>query len=588
MQTYSLFLCSLVFSCLTQGITPNVEWVTPDKKAFVTFTLPVSKDDALYREYLDFSCDRETITVTDWKTDSDATSVYDAVYKENKKAYTSDVTFHVTLALEQPVDEATLRLTYYKKNKGALKEKHLHLTLRNREGIYERPLLAIAADAQDVAVEYTAAPDEIPAPQQENVSLSCKISNMIHNTDSWIVQCLLILLLGALLSLTPCIYPMIPITVGILQGQGSKSFLRNLGISLCYTLGVATTFALMGVFAAYTGKLFGTFMQNPLVILSIVGLLVYLALSMFGFYEMYIPKGMASNNRFLKGGSPLTAFLFGVVSGTVASPCVSPGLALVLSIVAGLANPLLGFAFMFAFGIGLSLPLFIVGTFSGSLNVLPRAGMWMVEVKKLFGFLMLGMSIYFLKIIIPPFVTAWLWAALCAVAGFYYLKAAGKQLTSGKITYNLLGIGLTAGSVLLGYFALQASLNPADCSVYGTWTDDYVCAHNQAIHEHKTLLLKVEAPCCSMCTAIDNKFFKHPEINAVLEESYVPVKIDGSRTDSAVILSLVQKYGIVGFPTIILINPKDESVQMQWASDLYNLSVEAFKQILLNNVHPKV
>ena len=91
---------------------------------------------------------------------------------------------------------------------------------------------------------------------------------------------------------------MIPITVGILQGQGSKSFTRNLGVSLCYTLGVATTFACMGVTAAYTGKLFGTFLQHPLVILTIVAMLVYLALSMFGFYEMYIPKGMASNNRF--------------------------------------------------------------------------------------------------------------------------------------------------------------------------------------------------------------------------------------------------------------------------------------------------
>lgn len=583
MYTYSFLLCSVLFSSLMQGITPAVDWVTPHKQATVTFTVPVGKDDALYREYLDFSCDQEAITVAEWKTDTDATPVFDAVCKENKKAYTSDVTFHVTLAMQQPVDEAVLRFTYYKKSTGALKEKHLHLTLNNHQEVYSTPLLAIAADAQDVAVEYAELAPEVTAPLQENVSLSCRISNMISCTDSWTLQCLLILLLGAFLSLTPCIYPMIPITVGILQGQGSTSFVRNLCISLCYTMGVATTFALMGVTAAYTGKLFGTFMQHPLVILTIVGMLVYLALSMFGFYDMYIPKGMASSNRFLKGGSPLTAFLFGVVSGTVASPCVSPGLALVLSIVAGLANPLLGFAFMFAFGVGLSLPLFIVGTFSGSLNVLPRAGMWMIEIKKLFGFLMLGMSIYFVKIIIPAYVTAWLWAALCVVAGFYYLKAASKLRAFGKVSYNLLGIGLSAGSIVLSYFALQATLNPQDCSSFGLWTDDYVCAHNQAIHENKTLLLKVEAPCCSMCTAIDNKFFKHPDIMKVLEQSYVPVHIDGSRTDSAVILSLVQKFGIVGFPTILLIDAKHETVREKWASDLYNLSVEEFKQILMRS-----
>jgi thiol:disulfide interchange protein DsbD len=581
MYAQILIVCALIGSHVL-ALTPTVEWITPDKKVSVSFTLPVEKDDELYREYLDFSCDQETINITEWKADGEATPVYDTVCKENKRAYTSDVTFHVTLDLQQPIDEATLRFTYYKKNKGTLEEENIHLSLRSRHEIYERPLLATAADAQQVIVEYTDPTHESPRPVEETVSLSCKISDMITQSDSWIFQCILIFILGTLLSLTPCIYPMIPITVGILQGQGTSSFIRSLAISLCYTTGVATTFALMGVTAAYTGKLFGTFMQHPLVIFAIVAMLLYLAFSMFGFYEMYIPKGLSSNNRFLKGGSPLTAFLFGIASGTVASPCVSPGLALVLSIVAGLANPLLGFIFMFAFGVGLSMPLFIVGTFSGSLNKLPRAGMWMIEIKKIFGFLMLGMCVYFLKMILPPFITAWLWAALSAAAGFYFLKAAKKFASFGKILCNLLGIGFSAGSVLLSYFALLATLHPEDCSVYGLWTEDYVCAHNQALHEHKTLLLKIEAPCCSMCTAIDTKFFKNPVINNVLEESYVPVKIDGSRTDSAVILDIIHKFGIVGFPTLLLIDAKNESLLRKWESDLYNLSVEEFKQILVD------
>lgn len=576
-------LLSLISTSFLQGITPEVTWVTRNKKAHVSFTMPVKKDDALFRDYLDFSCDKEDIEITEWKADSDAVLVYDSVSKANNKAYTSNVTFQLTLSLQKPVDEATIRFTYYKKNKGAIKEKFVPLMLQDTPGHYERPLLAIAADTPNAQVEYTAPTQDAPAPQ-ESLSLSCRISNLINDSDSWILQCFLIFVLGALLSLTPCIYPMIPITVGILQGQGSTSFLRNLGVSLCYTLGVATTFATMGVTAAYTGKLFGSFMQHPLVILVIVGMLVYLALSMFGFYEMYIPKGMGSNNRFLKGGSPLAAFLFGIVSGTVASPCVSPGLALVLSIVAGLANPLLGFAFMFAFGVGLSLPLFIVGTFSGSLQVLPRAGMWMVEIKKIFGFLMLGMAVHFLKMILPTVVIAWIWTILCIGAGLYFLKAAKKFSQIGKIIFILAGITLSAGSVVLGYFALHATLHPEDCTVYGLWADDYACAHNQAIHEHKTLLLKVEAPCCSMCTAIDNKFFKHPEIITVLEQSYIPVKIDGSRTDSSLIMSLVEKYGIVGFPTILIIEPKHEVIIAKWASDLYDLSVREFKDILEANV----
>jgi thiol:disulfide interchange protein DsbD len=324
-------------------------------------------------------------------------------------------------------------------------------------------------------------------------------------------------------------------------------------------------------------------MQSPIVILSIVALLLYLALSMFGLYDMYIPKGFQSNNRFTKGGSPITAFLFGVVSGTVASPCVSPGLALVLSIVTGLGNPFLGFIFLFAFGIGLSLPLMIIGTFSSSLNVLPKAGMWMVEIKKLFGFLMVGMSIYFLGTIIPAYTTTWLFTLLILVAGLYYLKAASKQSTLGKLLYNLLGMILITGSIIFGYFAIRASFNPQDCTIVGLWTENYTCAREQARHEHKKLLLKVEAPCCSMCTAIDKKFFRNSEIITTLEQSYIPVHIDGSDTVDQIIPDLVKKFSIVGFPTILIIDPIDEVILKKWASDLYDYSIDEFKQVLIDS-----
>ncbi|MEX0849217.1 MAG: cytochrome c biogenesis protein CcdA [Candidatus Dependentiae bacterium] len=577
LSLYSLFIINCCFS-----FAPNIEWETPSKEATVSFMVPIDQEDALYREYIDFSCDQEWITIHDWKTDIDAVSVYDPIFKENKKIYTQDVTFNIDMTIKKPVTEATLRFTFYRKNKGSIEEKLIHLPLQNEQ--INKPSISVnlAADVEDSKIELEDTLIDQIEPKAP-ISLSCKISNLIEHTNSLWLQCLLILLLGALLSLTPCIYPMIPITVGILQGQGSTSFLRNLFVSLCYTMGVATTFALLGTVAAYTGKLFGTFMQSPFVILSIVALLLYLALSMFGLYDMYIPKGFQSNNRFSKGGSPITAFLFGIVSGTVASPCVSPGLALVLSIVTGLGNPFLGFIFLFAFGVGLSLPLMIIGTFSSSLNVLPKAGMWMVEIKKLFGFLMVGMSIYFLGTIIPAYVTTWLFTLLILVAGLYYLKAASKQSTSGKLLYNILGMILIAGSIIFGYFAIRASFNPQDCTVVGLWTENYTCAREQAHHEHKKLLLKVEAPCCSMCTAIDKKFFRNSEIINTLEQAYIPVHIDGSDTVDPTIPDLVKKFSIVGFPTILIIDPIDEVVLKKWASDLYDYSIDEFKQILIDS-----
>lgn len=575
---YSLFIINFCFS-----FAPNIEWEMPSKEATISFMVPIDKEDALYHEYVDFSCDQEWITIHNWKTDIDPTAVYDPIFKENKKIYTQDVTFNIDMTIKKPVTEATLRFTFYRKNKGSIEEKLIHLPLQNEQTNKPSISVNLAADIEDSKVELENKMVDQTEPEITPASLSCKISNLIEHTNSLWLQCLLILLLGALLSLTPCIYPMIPITVGILQGQGSTSFLRNLFVSLCYTMGVATTFALLGTVAAYTGKLFGTFMQSPIVILSIVALLLYLALSMFGLYDMYIPKGFQSNNRFTKGGSPITAFLFGVVSGTVASPCVSPGLALVLSIVTGLGNPFLGFIFLFAFGIGLSLPLMIIGTFSSSLNVLPKAGMWMVEIKKLFGFLMVGMSIYFLGTIIPAYTTTWLFTLLILVAGLYYLKAASKQSTLGKLLYNLLGMILITGSIIFGYFAIRASFNPQDCTIVGLWTENYTCAREQARHEHKKLLLKVEAPCCSMCTAIDKKFFRNSEIITTLEQSYIPVHIDGSDTVDQIIPDLVKKFSIVGFPTILIIDPIDEVILKKWASDLYDYSIDEFKQVLIDS-----
>ncbi len=572
-------LLSLLFFNCAFSFAPNINWQEEDKHASINFTVPVQDEDALYQEYIDFSCDQEWATVDDWRTDIEAVAVYDPIFKENKKIYTKDVTFDVDITIKKPVEQASLRFTFYRKNHGTIEEELIALPFKQDNA--PMPEIAIDAEAEiKQTTETVVINDKTDQTASTETSLSCKISNLIEHTNSLWLQCLLILLLGALLSLTPCIYPMIPITVGILQGQGSKSFVRNLFMSLCYTMGVATTFALLGVVAAYTGKLFGTFMQHPLVILSIVALLVYLAGSMFGLYEMYIPKGLQSNNKFTKGGSPITAFLFGVVSGTVASPCVSPGLALVLSIVTGLGNPFLGFVFLFAFGIGLSLPLMIIGTFSSSLNVLPKAGMWMVEIKKLFGFLMLGMCIYFIGTIVPAYVTTWLFTTLIAVMGLYYLKTAGKQSGFSKLLYNLFGSALIIGSFVFGYFAIRASLNPQDCTVVGLWTENYTCAREEARHDNKKLLLKVEAPCCSMCTAIDKKFFRNADIIKTLEQSYVPVHIDGSDTTDPVIQDVVQKFNIVGFPTIILIDPIDEVAIKTWASELYDYSIEQFDDVL--------
>lgn len=572
-----LFLACALFHCVS-AFNTQVQQYTQDKHAIVSFIMPLDHD-ALYKEYISFSTDANKATIDHWSTDIDPVIIYDAQFKEDKKAYIENVTFTLDISLHEAAEELNIRFTYYLQNKGAIQEQLLQVKLPTRQ----KPVhsSSIEQQEQNITVEQSVIPAVSDATKNNivttvnydpAVSWSCTISNIITHTHSIWLQCLLILLLGMLLSFTPCIYPMIPITVGILQGQGSTSWIRNVALSLAYTVGIATTFALLGLTAAYTGKLFGTFMQHPVVIIMIASLLLYLAGSMFGWYDMYTPRMFNLQKNATKGGSLLTAFMFGAVSGTVASPCVSPGLALVLSIVAGLANPLLGFLFLFMFGIGLSLPLLIIGAFSGSINVLPRAGFWMVEVKKIFGFLLLGVSIYFLNTILPDYIATWLSLATPLIAGIYYLWPR-KQATTSKILYNTLGIGLIVITIIMSYFALRTTLQAQECAADGFWMHDYACAQEKAVEQHKPMLVKVEAPCCSMCTAIDKKFFKQNNIIELLKEHYVPVIIDGSETTSTV-ESFVKRFNVIGFPTILVINPQDNAVIKRWSSDLYNYSVE--------------
>ena len=240
---------------------------------------------------------------------------------------------------------------------------------------------------------------------------------------------LLAFLIGIVTSFTPCIYPMIPITMGILQSQASTSLWRNFLLSTTYVTGIATVYATLGYFAATTTLILGQWLANPIFIGFLVLLFLYLAFSMFGFYEIYMPGFMQQRGTGIKvKGSFFYTFLFGAISGTAASPCLTPALALLLGFVAKRGNPLIGFATLFSFAFGMGLLLIVVGTFSTSLTALPRAGAWMDEIKKFFGFLLIGVSVYFVQPFIEPTVATILYALLAIIMFGYYGMVIGRAV----------------------------------------------------------------------------------------------------------------------------------------------------------------
>ena len=210
-------------------------------------------------------------------------------------------------------------------------------------------------------------------------------------------------LAGVLTSLTPCIYPMIPITAAIVGGQaasesgGAPSRLRPLLLSLTYVVGLALVYAALGLFAGMTGTMFGRVSTNPWLYFAMANVLLLAALSMFDVIPVRLPAFITQRAATAgSGGRFGGAFAMGAMSGLVAAPCSAPVMIAVLTWVSATKSGLLGFIYLFTFSLGMCAILVVVGVSSGTVSRLPRAGLWMVRVKKIFGIVMLGVAEYYL------------------------------------------------------------------------------------------------------------------------------------------------------------------------------------------------
>jgi len=205
---------------------------------------------------------------------------------------------------------------------------------------------------------------------------------------------------GVLTSLTPCIYPMIPITASLVGGQTSGVATprwRPLTLTLSYVLGLALVYAALGLFAGLSGTLFGTVSTNPWLYFGMANLLVIAALAMVDVIPVRIPQGIAQRAANAgSGGQLVGTFAMGAASGLVAAPCSAPVMAAVLTWVSTTHSAVLGFIYLFVFSLGMSTLLVAVGLSAGTLSRLPRAGAWMTWVKKIFAIVMLGAAEYYL------------------------------------------------------------------------------------------------------------------------------------------------------------------------------------------------
>jgi thiol:disulfide interchange protein DsbD len=370
----------------------------------------------------------------------------------------------------------------------------------------------------------------------------------------WVLTLLAIFVLGLALNLTPCVYPMIPVTIGYFSKQSEGRTSRVFGLALMYLLGIAVTYSLMGIVAALTGQMFGALLQNAWVLVGVAGIMVALALSLFGVYQIQAPNFIRQKVSGDTGGGVLGALSMGLVVGIVAAPCVGPITIGLLTYVGATGDPWVGFWMFFTLSLGLGIPYVALGTFSGGLKKLPRSGVWMLWVEKLFGFAMLGLALYFIAPLFPDVLVPWMVLALALVSGVW-LGLLDKD-SGGGTTFNWLKKATGLAALAVGVFAVIPETPGASIA----WQDYDPALFDQAREEGRPVLLDFTADWCIPCRELDRFTFSDEGVVAAVD-SFLTLKVDLTHFESPEARPLREQFDVVGVPTIVFIDVQGREVQ---------------------------
>ncbi|UCV22935.1 protein-disulfide reductase DsbD [Ferribacterium limneticum] len=401
-----LFLVLAFFISLAHAeefLDPAVAF-RPSVKALDGQTLEISYEIAkgyyLYRDKFRFRVDGETATL--------GTPTFPKGKEHDDENFGKVEVYYKTVAIRVPVERMS---------SGPLPLK-LNVTSQGcaDAGVCYPP------QTQPLSVEM---PDPASAPVASAAPAdgdeSGRIAATLKNAGFW-TSLAFFFIAGLGLSLTPCVFPMIPILSGIIAGQGHKnSHARGFALSMAYVLGMAVTYAAAGIAAGLSGTLISAALQNPWVLGSFALVFVVLSFSMFGFYELQLPTALQSKlseeSGHLQGGRGIGVFLMGALSALIVGPCVAAPLAGALLYIGQTGDAVFGGAALFVMALGMGAPLIAVGIAGGSL--LPKTGPWMEGVKKAFGVLLLATAVWLVSPVVPPVAAMLAWAALLIIPAIY-------------------------------------------------------------------------------------------------------------------------------------------------------------------------
>ena len=372
---------------------------------------------------------------------------------------------------------------------------------------------------------------------------------------------------GFLASLTPCVYPMIPVTISVIGAGSHGSTSRGFVLSLFYVLGMSLTYAIFGTIAAWSGSMFGEYANHPAVRITVASVFVILGLSMFDLFYLQVPSAISSKLGGRKGSGIIGVFLTGAAAGAVVGPCVGPMLVALLVYIAAIGSKLQGFFIMWHFALGMGMLFLAIGTFSGAAASLPKAGGWMEKLKRFFGVLMLAIALFYVEPLIPERIFVLLIGALLIGVGIF-VKALD-PLTSESTERDRFwkAIGILVLAVGIGYaakFTLMSGIErepiPSRQETGISWMSDEASALLQAKTLDKPVMLDFSAEWCAACKKLERETFTDPGI-IELSKSFVCARIDATNASAPGIRQLQKKYQVVGLPTIIFMTPDAQVLQ---------------------------
>ncbi|MCX8085436.1 MAG: protein-disulfide reductase DsbD [Rhodocyclaceae bacterium] len=438
-------------------------------------------------------------------------------------------------------------------------------------------ITAVGAEAFAVPPAPSSTPEASPNPPAGAESETSRIAGLLAGASFW-VALLSFFGFGLLLSLTPCVFPMIPILSGIIVNHGhAVTHARAFLLSLAYVLGMALTYAVIGVAAGFTGTLLSTALQNAWVLGAFALVFVLLALSMFGFYELQLPAALQSKlsdtaNR--QGGSLPAIALMGALSALIVGPCVAAPLAGALLYIAQTGDALLGGAALFAMGLGMGAPLLAVGLFSRSL--LPKSGPWMEAVKKFFGVVLLAVALWFVSPVLPGWAVMLGWALLLLIPSIYLRALDPLPPAASGWARFWKGIGLAlfvAGAAML-VGLLGGSRDPlqplgflksAGAAVPSAPSFEKIASlaefEARLATATRPVMLDFYAAWCVPCKEMEKFTFSDPAVAAAMKD-FVLLKADVTG-NTAVDKALLKRFGLFGPPGILFFRDGREIAELR-------------------------